>query len=62
MAINQLCVLDNLIHFSSVVRAVRHAQNRSVGTKLAINLPPFAPRPASPPPSNLPNILYIKQC
>jgi hypothetical protein len=44
-AINQLCVLDNLIHFSSVLPAW-HAQNRSVGTKFAINL--SRPLPTQP--------------
>lgn len=61
MAINQLCVWDNLIHFSSVVLAVWHAQSHLVSSEFAINLPLLGPHPASPPPPSLPNILYIKQ-
>lgn len=38
LPINQRGVLDNLIHFSSVVLAGWHARNCSVGTKFAINL------------------------
>lgn len=61
MVINQLCVWDNLIHFSSVVLVIWRAQSHSVSTKFAINLPLLSPHPASPTPLSPANILYIEQ-